>query len=256
MALIKGLQKATKVNPTVLLIFAAPKTGKTHALIDLDNHLLLDFDGTKDYYDCNGVTIKNYKTFVDTISELKELKKANTTAGKAGNEAKPFKYIILDTITEALDTVIREMAVRQYNKDEGETKPASWDITSLAYGKGHGYIRENIKKLIKHVKPYAEYIIVVGHVADKAITVQGNEVTIKELDLSGKAKNILAAHVDALGLLYRGETNTNMLSFKHENELLAGTRSTHLSNNEFVISELNPETKELTTHWDKIYLEK
>lgn len=169
------------------------------------------------------------------------------------NDKLPFKYIILDTVTTATETVIRAMAVMMYNKDEGENKPLNWDITSLSFGKGYGYIREATKLMIEQAKRYGEYVIVVGHVADKSVNKNGVDLTIRELDLPGKLKNILAATVDGLALMYRKEKNVNVLSFIHdETDVLGGTRAQHLNGQEIVISEKTDTG--LKTYWDKIYI--
>lgn len=244
--LIKGVQKATVVNPRVLVVYSVPKTGKTECLSQLENSLIIDFDESSGFYECNAVAVPDLSTYIETMKELKELK-----IEKGGY---PFKFIVLDTITKAMDTVIRALAVQMYNKEEDDTKPLNWDITVLAYGKGHGYLREAAKKIIEHAKNYAEYVIVVGHVADKSVNKNGTELSIKELDIVGKLKNILAATVDGLGLMYRKEKNTNVLSFIHDEEsVLGGTRSPHLNGKEIVISEKD-DSGVLTTHWDKIYI--
>lgn len=247
MALIKGIQAPKAVNPRTLVIFSLPKSGKTEALAQLDNHIILDFDGSSEFYKCNAVVIDSFEVYVEFMKELK-------AAYDANNFKPPFKYGIIDTITEASDAVIRALAVRAYNKDEADDKPLTWDITSLGYGKGHAYISKATKKLIDQVSRYVEYTIVVGHSADKAVMKDGKDLTIKELDLPGKLKNALAAKVDGLALLYRKEKNINVLSFLHDEEsVLGGTRSPHLSGREIVISEKN-EDGTLSTFWDKIYI--
>lgn len=212
----------------------------------MDDHFILDFDGSSSFYRCNAEKIPDYNTYMEVMLELKEMKIEN--GGKY-----PFKFIILDTITTAIETVIRAMAVQMYNKNEGENQSLTWDITSLNYGKGHGYIREATKLMIEQAKRYGEYVIVVGHVADKSVNKNGTDLTIKELDLPGKLKNILAANVDGLALMYRKDKNTNVLSFIHdESDVLGGTRAQHLNGQEIVISEKTDTG--LKTYWDKIYI--
>lgn len=243
---IKGIQDPTEKNPRVLAIYSLPKTGKTECLAQLENHFILDFDQSSGFYRCNAEKIPDYNAYIETMMELKEMKIEN-------NGKLPYKYIILDTVTTATETVIRAMAVMMYNKEEGENKPLNWDITSLSYGKGYGYIREATKLMIEQAKRYGEYVIVVGHVADKSVNKNGTDLTIKELDLPGKLKNILAANVDGLALMYRKDKNTNVLSFIHdESDVLGGTRAQHLNGQEIVISEKTDIG--LKTYWDKIYI--
>lgn len=79
-----------------------------------------------------------------------------------------------------------------------------------------------------------------------------------------KLKNIVCAEADAIGYLFRNSTNANqtILSFKtHEQDLATGARPPHLSNQEFVILELeNPdyltknEPKRFKSGWDKVFI--
>jgi hypothetical protein len=100
---------------------------------------------------------------------------------------------------------------------------------------------------------FCKTLIIVGHVADKSVSSTGQ--TIKELNLDGKLKDLLALRVDAIGYMYRSpeEKNVNMLSFAHTDDVIGGSRSKHLRNKEFKISELN-EQDELVTYWDKIFI--
>lgn len=245
--LIKGVQAPTRINPKTLIVFSLPKAGKTHAFSKLKDHLIIDCDPDKptDYYSTNAVAVNNINDFTDLLRELKE-------------ENAHFTYIVVDTITSMMDSVIRALAVRKYNKEEEETQPLTWDISGLQYGKGWGYIREAAKTVVTVLKPYCDYLILSGHVADKYITKNGNELTIKTVDLPGKLKNIMAVSVDAIGLFYRADKNKNVLSFKHdETDAEAGTRSPHLRNKDIVITELitkDDGTEELIDSWDKVYL--
>lgn len=248
MSLIKGFTKASKLNPKTMLIFSLPKAGKTHAFSKLEDHLILDFDPNSPtgYYDCNSVAVADLKTFVSLIKELKE-------------DNLKFKYGIIDTITSAFDTVIRSLAINAYNKDESDNKPFSWDITVLAYGKGYTYLKKGMKIMIDMLQPFFEYLIISGHVADKHITKDNEDILIKTIDLPGKLKNIMAVSVDAIGMFYRGKDNVCYLSFEHnEDETEGGTRSKHLSNKVFKISEMtyddNGDRQSYVTHWDKIFI--
>lgn len=244
MSLIKGKQKASDVNPRVLIIFAHPKTGKTRALAQLEDSLLIDVDGSSSFYECNATEkIDSYKKFVALVKELKSLDK-------------PFKFLVFDTITKAMPTIVRERAIAQLNKDlarEGETPVSpNFMIEGMAYGKGQLYLREAAKDIIATLSKYCQYLIVVGHTNDKSITKSGETLSVLELDLVGKLKNILAADVDGIGLLYRSAVDENSISFVHSDGVLGGTRSPHLDGQTIVISKKEGNT--LETFWDKIYV--
>ena len=80
-----------------------------------------------------------------------------------------------------------------------------------------------------------------------------------------KLKSIVCAEADAIGYLFRNPQNTNqtILSFKtHEQDLATGARPPHLSNQEFVILELeNPdyitknESKKFKDNWNQIFID-
>lgn len=238
--LIKGITEPDLVNPRVAIFYSKPKIGKTTLYSQLPNHLIIDVDGSSGYFKCNAVVCKTYEVFASLVKEIRE-------------DGVIFDFIVLDTFTKALDTIIRAMAVREYNKDENQAQPLTWNIEVLPYGKGQVYIREASKKLIEILKPLCKYLIISAHTLDKDIIKDGENLTFESLDMTGKLKNILAADVDALGLIYRKEKNKNYINFIADNEI-ADTRSKHLSGEEFLISEKNPDTKVITTHWDNIYI--
>lgn len=242
MGFLSNLKKKAKwKNPRTMVIFGYPKVGKTKLMMNLpEKYMVVDFDDGASFYDGNYVTIYNLKELTMLIKELKESKEK-------------FNVIVLDTITSLDDTIVNQMAVKMYNSEKGMEKPLDWDITSLEWGAGYAYKRAALKKIIDLFTKFADTVILVGHVADKALTGNDGQAQIKELDLAGKMKNILALKVDAIGLLYRAEPGVNKLSFIHDGGLAAGTRAEHLAGKELVISKLD-EDGNLKTYWDKVFI--
>ena len=70
-------------------------------------------------------------------------------------------------------------------------------------------------------------MILVGHLKDKMLDKKGKEVSSKDLDLTGKIKQITCANADAIGYIYRESDNT-MISFNSMNDITAGSRCDHL----------------------------
>lgn len=68
-----------------------------------------------------------------------------------------------------------------------------------------------------------------------------------------KIKRILSSQSDAIGYMYRKNSNQNVLSFATRDDVACGARPQHLRNAEIVISEMTD--KGLVTHWDKIYID-
>lgn len=108
-------------------------------------------------------------------------------------------------------------------------------------------------KVLDWFENAADHLVFIGHVKDIFLTKNDTEVNIKALDLTGKLKNIVSSGVDAIGILYREDSNTNVLSFETSEEVECGSRFDHLSNQKIVISEKD-EKGVITTHWDKIFL--
>ena len=72
-------------NPRNLIIFSKPKIGKTSALAQLPDSLIIDLENGSDYVD--GRILK-----ANSIEDIRAIGKAIEEAGK------PYKYIIIDTI--------------------------------------------------------------------------------------------------------------------------------------------------------------
>lgn len=233
-------QQPTVVNARTMVIFSQKKTGKTHALSQLPNSLILDMEGGADFYECTKVNMTNINEF-DMIIQ-------------AFSEQKPqYDYIIIDTVTSLKEKVLNQLAVRTYNREENKNENLDFDVDKLAYGKGQVYKREALFKIMEFFVKFCKTLIIVGHVSDKSVTSTGQ--TIKELNLEGKLKDLLALRVDAIGYMYRNteKPNINMLSFIHSEDIIGGTRPKHLRNREFEISELVNNDK-LETHWEKIFI--
>jgi len=241
MGFLDNLRKEARVvNPETFVIFSYPKVGKTEAFTQLpEPHMIVDFDKGGRFYSGNFVEITELEELEALIKEMKQ-KKAR------------FKVIVLDTITSMYDRIVNQLAVKMYNREKGYEKPLNWDITTLEYGVGYSYKRNAFKKLIEMFKEFADTVILSGHVADKSLSSTTGAADIKEIDLEGKLKNILALKVDAIALMYRSDEKTNTLSFKHSGELLAGSRAKHLRGKEIALSELDEEGN-LKTYWDKIF---
>lgn len=238
------LVKAINHNPKNLIIFSKPKVGKTSLLAQLPDNLIIDFENGSDYVDALKVKANN-------VSDLKQIGEAILEAGK------PYKYITLDTIT-ALEEKCIPYAEELYSKSsmgkrwftEGKAKYGS--LLNLANGAGYPWLRQAFEKIIAYVSTLADHIILVGHVKDTMLEKNGEEFNASELDLTGKIKRVTASKSDAIGYMYR-KGNQNIISFKTTDEVSCGARSPHLSNKEVVVSEINKETGELTTHWERIF---
>lgn len=236
-----SFKKASAKNARNMILFSYPKVGKTELMSHLPgNYLVLDFEHGTDFYDMNAITIDDFDTLNGVMSEFVEVKPH-------------YDFIVLDTITSLYDNLINQIAVMQYNKDEKKNKDLNWDITLLSYGVGYTYKRNALQTLMNFFNQYCNCLISLGHVADKALSGNDENSTVKDLDIEGKLKNILALKTDAMGLLFRSAKNENSIAFTSNVGMIGGTRIPHLSNQVIPISEKLEDGK-LETHWDRIFI--
>lgn len=242
MSLLKNISKKASVkNAREMIIFSYPKVGKTELMTKLPgSYIILDFEKGTDYYDCNAIDTSD----LDTFSQLRDEFKKD----------KPFfDFIVLDTLTSLYNDIVNSIAVQSYNIDEKKNKPLDWDITLLPYGLGYTYKRNTLQKIMKFFKQYCNCLILTGHVADRSLGGSGEESNVKDLDIEGKLKNILALKTDAIALLSRSAENENTLNFTSSTGLIGGTRIPHLSGQQIIISR-KLDDGNLETYWDKIFI--
>jgi len=88
----------------------------------------------------------------------------------------------------------------------------------------------------------ADHVILVGHLKDKMLDKKGKEVSSKDLDLTGKIKQITCANADAIGYIYR-ENEETKISFNSQGDITAGSRCGHLKGQDIVLD------------WTKIFID-
>jgi hypothetical protein len=232
--------KATLTDPGKLIIYSKPKTGKTSLLAELENNLIIDLENGTQYYDA-------LKIHITTVQELMDLIKSIIAAGR------PYKYITLDTLTKLEDLALPYALTLYKQTPMGKTFTGA-HVLDLPNGAGYKYLRDAMTNLLNAIYKCADRVILLGHLKTTNIEKNGKEVSARELDLTGKIKSMVSADVDAIGLLYRGENNQNILSFKTTDDVICGARPNHLKDQEIVISELVD--GKFITHWDLIYNQK
>lgn len=239
--------KAVAKSPRKLVIFSKPKVGKTSAVSYLDDALILDFERGTDFLDARKIR----------VGSLAELRKIGEQILK---QNKPYKYIIVDTVTK-LEDLVMPLACSLYRKtsmglrwgllNDGTPDPSA-NITTLPNGAGYAYIREAFFSVTNYIETLADRIIYLGHLKAKFLEKNGKEVIAAELDLTGKIKSMLSADVDAIGLLYRDKDKC-FLSFKTTDDIICGARPDHLKNTEILLSELKD--GKLMVNWENIFID-
>jgi len=170
----------------------------------------------------------------DMVDALKVQANSLKELGEIGKEiikqGKPYKYIAIDTISKLEEWCEDEAKKLYMNTPMGknfETKNPGMSVLSLPNGGGYLYLRIAYKKWIDRLNKLADHIILVGHLKDKQLEKKGKEVAVKDLDLTGKIKQITCANADAVGYIYREDDKT-MISFNSLEDVTAGSRCAHL----------------------------
>jgi len=241
-----------------LVILAFPKTGKTSLIARLDDCLVLDLEGRMKnyggtYWDLKEIAVEQGISVSDAF--FVAMKSLLTKVKE--NKGPLYKYLAIDTIT-VLEDVAKDLALKMYKETPMGKAFKGSDVTLLPRGAGYGYLRNAFKKIYQTLEPvYSKCLIMLAHPKDSSIMKNGENLQATDIALTGTLKNILAADVDAIGLLYRQKnTNTNILSFKKtERDLFTGTSVEHLADQEIEMSKWNPETKEIEEDaWDQIFI--
>lgn len=181
---------AQSTNPKYLIIYGLPKSGKTSAVAQLENNLIIDLEGGSTFIDAMSIQCR-------TINELGEA--AQAIRAKNEEVGKNFyKHITIDNATR-LEDICLSFAAQLYRKTELGKNWKGDDVTTLPRGAGYKYLRDAVKKVIDMFKDLCDEFILIGHVKDSIIEKDGEEVTAKEIDLVGKLGKIICGLSDAVG---------------------------------------------------------
>jgi hypothetical protein len=224
--------KASRKSPKNMIIYGPPKIGKTSILADLENCLIIDLENGSDMIDALKVKVNN-------LTELAELGREIIKQGR------PYKYVAIDTISkleEWCEAEGKKLYMKTPMGKNFDEKNPGMSILSLPNGAGYLYLRMAYKKWIDRLSILADHIILVGHLKDKMLEKKGKEVAVKDLDLTGKLKQITCANADAVGYIYRDEDKT-MVSFNSLDDITAGSRCAHLKG------------KTIPLEWSEIFID-
>ena len=234
---------ATSTNPQYLVLYGLPKAGKTSAVAQLENNLIVDLEGGSKFIDALAVQAR-------TIKDLGEIAQAI----RAKNEEVGhnfYKHITIDNATR-LEDICMSYACTLYRKTELGKNWTGDDVTTLARGAGYKYLRDAVKKVIDMFKDLCDEFILIGHVKDSLTDKEGQEINAKEIDLVGKLGKIICGMADAVGYVYRKDNETH-ISFKSGGDgTIMEARARHIAGKDIVIATGN-EDGSITTYWDRVY---
>lgn len=265
---------AYRVNPRFPLIYGPRKVGKTSQLIKIPNNLIIDLENGTDFV--SGLKVKiapeslnwrqteitnegqlvdgkkqnDYWTYppgirtpLDCLNDFKEL-----CVEIRKHEPRKYRFVTIDTVDKIEEWAL-VLARKNYKASlQGKNFNLS-DVTDLPgeYGPGYKVLREAFKEILQETLSLAEHVIFVGHVRDKLAASAATEADSKELDLIGKNRIILCGYCDAIAHMFRKPiTGAIGLNFKSHENVLCGSRATHLAGKVFEFAK--------DIDWTKIFL--
>lgn len=234
---------AQSVNPKSLILYGKYKSGKTTIAAALSENLIVDLEGGSLFLDALAVQARSVEDLGQIASAIRSQMKE-----KGGY---PYKYITIDNATR-LEEMCLPYAATLYRQTAMGKTYAGTDVRTLPNGSGYTYLREAVKKVLSMFRELCETSILIGHVKEKMINKEGEELSEMQIDLVGKLGDIVCGTTDAVGYVYRHKNETR-ISFKGGENTLSEARAKHLAGKVITIAESDDEGN-VTVHWDKIFL--
>jgi len=222
----------TTKDPRVLVLYGAPKVGKTTALSQLPNNLIVDLEDGTDYI--NALKVKAHN-----MDELEEVAQA------LRNPPDQYPFISIDTVS-AMEDWAEIRGTSRYKANPTGKNFQGTSVLELPHGHGYLWLRLAFQELLGMFSGTTRRLILVCHLRDKFLDKGGQEVAVKDLELTGKIRNITAAKADAIGYMFRDKTVNDgrlMVSFRTLEQVSCGSRCEHIRGQAFEFD------------WKKIYTE-
>lgn len=239
----KEKQKPKVSDPKLLILFGRPKSGKSLIASSIDNNLIIDLEDGYKALEAMVVQARSVKDFGEIASAIREEIK-NT--GK-----KPYKYITIDNATR-LEEMCLSYAIQLYKATPQGKNYQGNDIRTLPNGSGYMWIRMAVKKVIDLFRDLSDTLILIAHVKERQINIEGQEMSEMALDLTGKLGDILCGEADAIGYVYR-KKNETIISFEGGENNIREARAEHLRGKKIVVA-TSDENNKVTVDMSKIFL--
>ena len=130
--------KASRKSPKNMIIYGAPKIGKTTVLSQLDDCLIIDLEDGSDMVDA-------LKVKANSLSDLQAIGAAIMKEGR------PYKYIAIDTISKLEDWCegyAKQIYMKTPMGKSFEKNNPGTSVLSLPNGAGYLYLRLAYKEWI------------------------------------------------------------------------------------------------------------
>jgi hypothetical protein len=233
-----------KMNPVISIFYGATKVGKTGALAELPDNLILDLERGSETYKCLRMRVDTYKEFIAITKKL-------------GEGEHKYKFLTIDTIDRFIEWIEAAIVVDWNEAQKKVKEPVFIKVYSeIPYGKGYDLVRLKMREWLNYLRKIVPHVILVGHLKRTIIGDSTVEVKEDNLDLVGKVRNTVCADADAVGLFFRGKDADNSsvlkVSFRSSEQSAAGSRIGHLKGKIIELSKAN-EDGTYTTNWDLIF---
>lgn len=227
----------TSIDPKVLILYGAPKVGKTSVLSQLPDNLIIDLEDGTDYLESLHIKAHN-------MSELEQI--AQRLREQLVRTGKPaYRFVSLDTVS-AMEDWAEIRGTERYKANPTGKNFTGNSVLELAHGHGYLWLRLAFQELLGMFSGTTERLILVCHLRDKFLDKGGQEVSVRDLELTGKIRNITASKADAIGYMFRDAARNQgalMVSFQTLEQVSCGSRCEHLKGQVFPFD------------WKKIYTE-
>ncbi len=177
--------------------------------------------------------------------------------GELANGATKYDYIALDTATALVDIATHMATIEYKNSIIGKNFTGANVVRELPKGGGYALMWDAFDKILSWFEPYAnKSMIIVTHTKESSIIKNGVDINARDINLTGKLKEILCSKCDSIANIRRVDGNKTIISFKtDERDIATGARPPHLANQEFVLVEEEPAgSRQFKFHWDKVFL--
>lgn len=232
---------AVKFNPKRVVIYGQAKIGKSSALSQLENNLIIDTEGGTEYMNAMAIQAR-------TVEELGQIAQAiKEKNAEVGHNF--YKYITIDTATR-LEEICLPWAASIYRKTVDQ-KWTGTDVRDIGFGAGYRVLYDCIERILKLFEDLCDTFIITCHTYED---VDGKSDAIQRTSLSlpkGVRKNVERFY-DCIGYCYRKGKETH-LSFVGGDNYTKGTRIDHLRDQDIVVAEWDEESNKLVSHWDRVF---
>lgn len=234
-----------------------PKVGKTDMLAQLPSCMIADADKDEGaaLYECISKKITCTEDADELVSDIVAWASHKVENGMAMTDPGifPYRFLAADPL-DRFELFAEQSATEKYRRGplnsgkKFETKGFT-SIRELEDGGGYMYLWNETTRILDNFSAACPNFIATAHVREKFMGGKtektGDQVTVQDIDLTGKLSSIICASVDAIGYVYRNPSREHLgelwISFETNNSAVMGARQ------KFLAGQKMPFT------WDRIY---